>query len=142
MSNDQEPREQLVLRVDEVRANLLHTVEQLDRRRREVLDFGLQMRRHLGLLVVAGAVVLLATAGAIVLVTRRIVTLWGRRRLNRWRVPRNLRLHRIRALRSQRRPLFNEVARSFLLSLLNVAVRHVVARASPERGAITPASNV
>jgi len=142
MRDDKEPREQLVLRVDEARAKLLHTVEQLDCRRREALDLGRQMRRHLGLLVIAGGVVLLATAGAIALVTRGINALGRQRRLDRWRIPKDLGLHRIRALRPRQRPLLNEVARSLLLPLLSVAVRHAVTLAASKRGPIAPASSV
>jgi hypothetical protein len=133
-------RDDLAREANEVRAQLMRTVEQLDQRRRDAGDIPLQFKRHARLAAVMGALALLATASAAALVARRLAARPARRRRNRWRLAKQMWRHPERALRAQPRSPFDTLAYSVLKSLLGtiatVCAQRLVATASkPATGA-------
>jgi ABC-type Fe3+ transport system permease subunit len=130
MNGNEEARNQLMVRANEARTKLLHTVEQLDRRRHEALDVRLQLRRHLSQLVLAGVVMLLATAGGIVLAVRHIANTAQRRRHDRWRLAKRLWWRPDRALRSEQPRLYQALVRSLLFAILSTVITEPARRAT------------
>jgi hypothetical protein len=78
-------REELTREAEEARARLLRTVEQLDDRRREATEVGLQLKRHVGLLLAGGLAVVLASAWLALRVARRVEDVLHEHRRPRWR---------------------------------------------------------
>ena len=122
MTDEAESRERLMQRADDTRAMLLHTVERLDRRRHEAFDFRLRLERHFWQLAVAGAVLLLATAGAVALIARRT----PRRQRPRWSLAKLFPRHPDSLMLTRRRPFLHELARELLLPILGAAVRRAL----------------
>jgi hypothetical protein len=122
MSSNGDARQHLMVRANEARSRLLHTIDQLDRRRHEALDLRLQLQRHFLQLVLTGAVLFLATVGAVVLVGQYIAGATRRRRRDRWRLARRVWLHPDRALRSEQPSLLRAFGQSLLLAILGAAV--------------------
>jgi hypothetical protein len=100
----------------------MRTVEQLDRRRHEALDVGLQLRRHLRQVAAAGAVLLVVATGSVAMIVHRMATSAERRRRARWRLAGRFWRHPEKALRSERRPWWAELGRSVFLSLATTAI--------------------
>jgi hypothetical protein len=123
-------RDELAREANLVRSRLLRTVERLDQRRHDALDIRTQLERHLRQLVMAGGLLLVATAGAVALVVHHISTAAERRRRDRWRLARRVWRHPDRAMRAERRSFFGELARSLLLAIATTAV------ATPARRAV------
>jgi hypothetical protein len=126
----QQGQDELTAEADTVRSKLLHTVEELDRRRHDALDVRLQIRRHALPLGAAAGVLVLSAVGVTAIVTHRIVTAQSRRRVERIRMLRRGWLHPDKVAR--RRPFFAELGRSILLGLLSAAVL-IPARAGLKR---------
>jgi hypothetical protein len=140
MNHNGKSRDELAREANEVRSKLMRTVEQLDRRRHQAVDVRLQMKRHLRQLVVAGAVLVVLTAGTVALLVNRVATATERRRRHRWTLAKDVWRHPERAIRRERRPFLSELARAVLLSaasaLLAIPVRRaagIVERALPAK---------
>lgn len=70
-SSDEPVRYELENQANQMRARLLGTIGELDRRRHEFFNLGHQLRRHAGdILSVAGGLVLGASATAVILIYR------------------------------------------------------------------------
>jgi hypothetical protein len=127
MISDDKPREEIEKEADAVRSRLMHTVDELDRRRHEALSLGHQLRFHWGKLALLGGLVVLASASVIGLVAGQMAAVWDRRRRNGWRLP-------SRGIYRERRPFFVDVLRSAALMLittaLSVPARRLAARLS------------
>ncbi len=132
MNHNGKSRDDLARQANQVRTKLLRTVEQLDQRRHDALDLRVQMQRHFRQLVIAGGVLVLATAGAVALVVERVATAAQRRRRNRWRLAKRLWFHPDRELRAERRSFLGEIVRAVLLTVVTTALtipaRRAVAR--------------
>jgi hypothetical protein len=115
-------RDQLAREANEVRAQFLKTVEQLDQRRRNAGDLRVQLERHARTVAIVGAVALLATASAGLLVARKIAASPRRRRRNRWRLARQMWRHPERVLRADAPSPLNRLAFSVLKSLLGTVL--------------------
>lgn len=122
MNQNGKSRDQLAREANRVRAKLLHTVEQLDQRRHEVLDLRMQIQRHVRQLVLAGGILLVATGASVALIVYRISHAAQRRRRGRWTLARDVWRHPESALRGERRSFFGQVVRSVLLSLVTAAL--------------------
>jgi hypothetical protein len=122
MSGNGKSREDLTQEAFEVRSKLLHTVEELDQRRRGAADFRVQFERHARDFAMVGGVVLAVTASAVALLVGRGATAVDRRRRNRWRLAKRLWQKPERAMRAERRSFFGEIARSLLLAIVTTAV--------------------
>lgn len=120
-------RNELVREADLARARLLDTVEKLDRRRHEMLDPQVQLRRQLRPLAIGSFVVVAVAAAGAGLVAHRVATADRRRRRARWRLLRDMWRHPERAMRGERRSLAESVLRSALVTLVT-AVASTVAR--------------
>ncbi len=136
MNHNGKSRDELAREANQVRTKLLRTVEQLDRRRHDVLDLRVQVQRHVRMLSVVGGAILLGTCAAMVLVVHRTSSAPERRRRDRWRLAKHLWRHPERALRSDRRTsVLAAVLRPVLLGLANALVvlplRHWVVRRLP-----------
>jgi hypothetical protein len=116
-----------------VRARLLRTVEQLDRRGHDALDVRMQLRNHLRQVVIGACVLMVAMVAAIAYVVHRVTTAADRRRLERgwilrggWRRP--------TSEPRRERPFFQEAFRSLALGVLTtclmVPVRRLAAQAA------------
>ena len=122
MKDRSNSREQLVREADEARAKLLHTVEELDRRRHDALNWPLRLKQDRGQVALAGAVLLILIASTLALFAHRIASGAQRRRRNRWRLARDVWIHPERVIRAERPPFFVELARSLLRTILSTAV--------------------
>ncbi len=129
MNHNGKSRDELAREANQVRSKLLRTVEELDRRRHEVLDVRAQLQAHVRQLALFGGLLLVATAGAVAAVVHRISTAAQRRRRNRWRLAKRVWRYPERTLRSERRSFFGELARSILLASASAAVTLPVRRA-------------
>jgi hypothetical protein len=134
MNLDGKSRDELAREANAVRSKLLRTVEQLDRKRQDLMDLRYQVRRHVGLLVAAAGVILLATGGAAIVSVHRVATAGARRRRERWTLARSAWKRPGRVLRAERLSFPLEVTRSVMLalatSLLSVPVRRLAATLS------------
>jgi hypothetical protein len=130
-------RDELAREANVARSKLLRTVEQLDRKRQEVLDLRHQVRSHIGMLVVVSGLLLVATGGAAVISVKRIATAAARRRHQRWTLARHAWNRPGNVLRAERLSFPLEVTRSVLLalatSLLSVPVRRLAQALASER---------
>ena len=116
----EEISELLTLRADKVRSKLSATLDALDRRRREVVNLPLQMKKHLVLVAaVAGACVV----GVVVFGIHRARTAPRRLRQERWRMLHRVWTHPERTARPEETAL-GKLARSLLIG----AARLVAAR--------------
>ena len=79
-----EARDQAEASADRIRHEFERTLQELDRRRHDALDVGLQIRRHAAAAGIAGAAVLLAIGGAVLLVVLRLRSRPRRLRHERW----------------------------------------------------------
>lgn len=122
MNQNGKSRDELARQANLVRSKLLHTVEQLDQRRHEVLDLHMQLQRHVRQLVIAGGILLVATGASVALVVHRISHAAERRRRSRWTLAKDVWRHPNRAMRGERRSFFGQVVRSVLLSLVTAAL--------------------
>jgi hypothetical protein len=102
MNQEGKSREDLLRDADTVRSKLIHTVEELDRRRHEALDLGLQLRRHAGPLAALGLFAAGTVAAAIALAVQRVSTAALRRRRARWRLVKTVWFRPQRLLRAER----------------------------------------
>jgi hypothetical protein len=117
-----ESRDDLANEANVIRGRLMHTIEQLDRRRHEAFDLRLQLRRHMAQIGLIGALAIIATGIAVGVVVDRIRTAADRRRQARRRLLMTVWRHPDRVLRAQRAPLYLEALRSLGLSLLTAAL--------------------
>lgn len=116
-------RANLEKQANEVRAKLLHTVEQLDQKRHETLDLRVQLDRHLRQLVIFGVVALACTAAVAALVVQRVASAAERRRRMRWSLAKGVWRHPERAMRVQRRrSFFYGLVRAVLLAIATTAI--------------------
>jgi hypothetical protein len=122
MNHNGKSRDELTRQANLVRTKLLHTVEQLDHRRHEVLDLRLQLRRHLRDLAIVGGILLVATSAGVALAVQRIANAAQRRRRGRWILARDLWRHPDRAMRGERRSFLGQVLRSLALTVVTAAV--------------------
>ena len=122
MSHNGKSRDDLARQASLVRSKLLHTVEQLDQRRHEVLDVRLQVQRHVREVLIAGGILLLATAAGVGMIVHRIATSAERRRRQRWTLARDMWRKPSRAMRGERRSFLGQLLRSVALSVLTAAV--------------------
>lgn len=122
MNHDGKSHDELAREANRVRARLLHTVEQLDQRRHEILEPRVQLAQHSRELAIAGAVLLAATAAGVGLAVYRIKTAPRRRWRGRWMLARDVWRHPDRAMHGERHSFWEEAARSVLLSLLTAAI--------------------
>jgi len=138
MSYDSGALDQLANEANEARSKLLHTVDELEQRKRDLLDWRSQVRRHVPALSITGGLILLATGGATIATSMsRSRTASRRRRHDRWMLAKTLWVHPERGFRSSSRPFVLEVLRSLLLgavtATLAVPVRRAVTRFLPSR---------
>jgi hypothetical protein len=115
-------RDQLAREANEVRAQFLKTVEQLEQRRQKAGDVRLQVRRHAGTIAIVGALALVATSGAAILLGRRIASSARRRRRNRWRLAKQMWRHPERVLNAEAASPISRLAFSALRSLLGTVL--------------------
>jgi hypothetical protein len=138
MNHDSGPLDELANQANEARSKLLHTVDELEHRKRDLLDWRSQVRRHVPALTIASGLILFATGGATVARgISRARAASGRRRHDRWVLAKTLWVHPERGFRSSSRPFVLEVLRSLLLAAvtatLAVPVRRAVTRWLPSR---------
>jgi hypothetical protein len=137
MNLDGRSRDELAREANLARSKLLRTVEQLDRRRQEILDVRRQVRKHLGMLVVVSGLFLIATGGTALISVQRIASGAARRRRERWTLARQAWKRPGRVLRAERLSFPLEVTRSVLLalatSLLSLPVRRLARALASER---------
>jgi hypothetical protein len=138
MSHDSAPLDELADQANEARSKLLHTVDELEQRKRDLLDWRGQVGRHVPALTIASGLILFAAGGAIAMGMSRVGAARRRRRHDRWVLAKTLWVHPERGFRSSSsRPFVLEVLRSLLLTAvtttLAVPVRRAVARWLPSR---------
>jgi hypothetical protein len=138
MSHDSGPLDALADQANEARSKLLHTVDELEQRKRDLLDWRSQIRRHVPALTIASGLIVFATGGAtIAMGMSRPRAASRRRRHDRWVLAKTLWVHPERGFRSSSRPFMLEVLRSLLLTAvtatLAVPVRRAVGRWLPSR---------
>ncbi|MGA3123431.1 MAG: hypothetical protein ABSF69_21890 [Polyangiaceae bacterium] len=121
-------RDDLAREANRVRAKLLDTVEQLDRRRHDALDLGHQIRVHLRQIAMVSGVVAVALVATVGIAAHRFAAAPARRRRDRWQLLVSLWKHPRRVLRSERPSLGSEVLRSMGLSLIHWVVSAPVRR--------------
>lgn len=122
MNEEDKSREELVQEADAARARLLETVDQLDQRRHEVLDPGLQIRKHARVLTAGGVVLAATVGGGVGLVLHHRSTASRRLWRERARLLSSLWRHPDRALHGMRDSLLGSVVRSVVASLIATAV--------------------
>jgi hypothetical protein len=116
-------RRELEHKADVTRARLLGTIEALDRRRRELLDFKLQLRRHAGDFLVAFGGLLIGVGATTAVVFYREKQ--QERRLRRERIRAIVRLWKHpERIAAQRSPLATGV-RMMLVALVSMATTTV-----------------
>jgi hypothetical protein len=134
---DGRSRDELAREANLARSKLLRTVEQLDRKRQEILDVRHQVRKHLGMLVVVSGLFLIATGGTALISVQRIAHAAARRRRERWTLARHAWKRPGRVLRAERLSFPLEVIRSVLLALattlLSLPVRRLAQALASER---------
>jgi hypothetical protein len=120
-------RHQMELRAEVARDRLLDTIDALDRKRHEVLDWRLQLRQHLTQLALVSVAVVGGLAMAIGTGLYRARLLADHRRRERvralsrfWRHPERVALDRHHSLRT--------IAMSGLLTLLTLAAARIARR--------------
>jgi hypothetical protein len=137
MSHDSGPLDALADQANEARSKLLHTVDELEQRKRDLLDWRGQVERHVPALTIASGLILFATGAAIAMGMSRPRAAGRRRRHDRWVLAKTLWVHPERGFRSSSRPFMLEVLRSLLLTAvtatLAVPVRRAVGRWLPSR---------
>ena len=116
MNASEQSMEGVVAEADYVRARLLHTVEELDRRGHEAINLPLQLRRHAYEIGVAGGVGILILGIEQFLTHRRASR--AARRHRRWEVLAQLWDDPDRVLRSQKRPFLLDALRSVAIGLI------------------------
>jgi hypothetical protein len=135
-------REELALEANQVRRQLLHTVEQLDSRRQQVKRVRVRLEQTVRHVVVYGAATILATAGVAALVAWHVASSAQRRRRERWRLARGVWRHPERVMRGP--PPLAALLRTVLLSaassLATIAVRRALLGRPPFRRAPQPAA--
>ncbi|HEX9296816.1 MAG TPA: hypothetical protein VF881_13320 [Polyangiaceae bacterium] len=114
--NGEEIREELEHEADVARARLLGTIDALDRRRNEMLDWKLQVRRHAGTVAVAGGGVFAAIAVTTGVVLLRVNRRNERLRRERWRALSRFWEHPER-LATRRRTALGTATRTLMLTL-------------------------
>jgi hypothetical protein len=126
MNSDDKSRDEIEKEANAVRSKLMHTVEELDRRRHEALNLGHQLRSHWGPIAVLGGLVVLAAASVMGLVAGQMAGVWDRRRRNGWRLPSRA--------GNGRRPFFVDLIRSAALmsitTALSIPARRLAAKLS------------
>jgi hypothetical protein len=131
MSSDDKSREEIEGEANVVRSKLMHTVEELDRRRHEALNLGHQLRSHGVKLAIVGGIVVLATASVMGLVAGQMAVVWDRRRRSGWRLP-------SRPVYRERRPFFVDLIRSAALMVITTALSVPARRLASKLSASVP----
>ncbi len=121
-------REDIAREANRVRAKLLYTVEQLDRRRHNALDIGRRIGSHMVPIAIASGLVAVAMVATVGVAAHRIATARARRRRDRWQRIVSLWNHPGRGLQSQRPSFWSEALRSMGLSLVQWVVSVPVRR--------------
>ncbi|HEY1694004.1 MAG TPA: hypothetical protein VGG39_17675 [Polyangiaceae bacterium] len=122
MNTNGKSHDELATAANRARTKLLHTIEQLDHRRHEILEPRVQIIEHTRELVIAGGVLLAATAAGIGLAVYRARSAPRRRWRGRWALARDVWRRPDRAMHGERRSFLEEALRSVLMTLLTAAV--------------------
>jgi hypothetical protein len=122
MNTNGKSHDELASAANRARTKLLHTIEQLDHRRHEILEPRVQIVEHARQLAIAGGVLLAATAAGVGLAVYRARTAPRRRWHGRWVLARDVWRHPNRAMHGERRSFWEEALRSVLMTILTAAV--------------------
>jgi hypothetical protein len=129
MNVDGHPREDLLRAADEARTKLVRAAVVLDQRRHHALDLPKQLMTQVRRFALAGAVLVIVTAGVTTFVVHRVVARRDRRAWRRregwgiaWRLLRHPAEEVVVQRRDARRPFAVEVLRSLLLTVVTSAL--------------------
>jgi hypothetical protein len=147
MSDIDESTEELTLQANATRNRLLKTVEELDRKRHDVLDVKKQVKEHIAPIAVTGGVIVVGLSSLIGLAIFRALHAAERKRAERKKMLFRLWNHPERAARKQPTSFFGQLLRSVALGLASTvimiparrAIAGIVDAADPRKRAELPA---
>jgi hypothetical protein len=126
-----EGTEELTLLANATRSRLLSTVEQLDRKRRDILDVKKQLKRHLVPLAVAGGAIALLLFTSFGLFIYRMAHASERKRRERRKMLSRLWNHPERAARREPKSFLGQLVRSVTLGIATAMIMIPIRRALP-----------
>jgi hypothetical protein len=145
-NNEETSTEELTLQANATRSRLLRTVEQLDRKRHDVLDVKKQIKEHVAPVAVTGGLIVVGLGAFVGLAIFRALHAAERRRAERKKMIFRLWNHPERAARKQPTSFLGQLFRSVALGVLSAvimlparrALAGILDAADPRKRAVLP----